>query len=386
MQKYELYDIVLSVLTSRIFKGSDVSPPRVGDVLKMIKSTKSIFNEESSLLRLHGEYTIVGDLHGNVDDLLRIFEDNSYPPDGKYVFTGDYVDRGLNSVEILLLLFALKNLYPEHIFLLRGNHESEDICSVYGFQSECEEKLGTEVFEAFIRSFSFMPFAAVINDSEFCVHGGICPEISELSQIEELKRPMLTSESLISNGILWSDPRADSMGFEPSDRGTGFLFNEEKLNMFLKANNLKCLIRSHESCMEGIDKPFGPNGNCITVFSNSDYCGMENTAAVIRVCQRNNENDDNNNDNNEDSIEENQNKDQKEDNKEPNENNDQLIIRTYEPLSNKDVSLRHVIIPEWIFTNNVPKASMQVPSFQFHEDDIINTIIESQFDLFYSDM
>lgn len=98
---------------------------------------RTVFLQQSILLELEAPLKVVGDIHGQFDDLLRIFDYGGFPPEQNYLFLGDYVDRGKQSVETMVLLLAYKVKYPENFFLLRGNHESAEINKLYGFYDEC---------------------------------------------------------------------------------------------------------------------------------------------------------------------------------------------------------------------------------------------------------
>ena len=257
------------------------------DIEDLIDLAETKFEKEPILINVPSNINVVGDIHGNITDLLRIFEKIGYPPENKFLFLGDYVDRGNNSLEVICLLLALKVQYPDSIYLLRGNHETKAICSSYGFLYEIIRKYNDGLFNKFIKLFSKLPIAAVVGNKILCVHGGISENMKTLDELKEKEKPGDFIGYGIVSDILWSDPLYSAPGFIPNSRGSGCFFNEEVLKKFLDDNNLIKLIRSHELCYEGYDYPFGPSDSCITVFSNTDYCGRGNFAAVAFIDNEN---------------------------------------------------------------------------------------------------
>ena len=114
------------------------------DLKELCEKAKEIFIEESNVQNVSAPVIICGDIHGQIYDLIELFKKGGDMPSSRYVFMGDYVDRGYNGVEVLELLLALKIKYPEHITLLRGNHESRQICFAYGFYEEITRKYGND--------------------------------------------------------------------------------------------------------------------------------------------------------------------------------------------------------------------------------------------------
>jgi protein phosphatase len=249
----------------------------------LIESCETLFTSEPGLLELAGPFVVVGDLHGDIDTLLQVLGAFDYPPSRSYLFLGDYVDRGENSIEVLLILYALKVLFPNHLYLLRGNHELKSICHKYGFREECCAFFSTKKpYTRFCRSFCEMPIAAVLNERVFCVHGGLSPAIEFLSDIPMLiEKPLTDVAGSPAGHLLWSDPSKDCTGFTPSAiRRTGFLFGADAVAAFLNDNGLSLMIRAHEFCDRGSHWTFD---TCLTVFSTCNYCGKGNTGAVALV-------------------------------------------------------------------------------------------------------
>jgi predicted phosphodiesterase len=153
-----------------------------------LKEMKRIFEQEPTLLELDGSFVVVGDLHGHFLDLCRIFKTFQYPNTFKYVFLGDIVDRGEFSFETIFFILLLKYFYPTSIYLIRGNHEFQNICSHYGFFAEIENLYPKEnIFDLFIDIFDVLPLAALLQQKFLCLHGGICPELMSLDQLKSIK-------------------------------------------------------------------------------------------------------------------------------------------------------------------------------------------------------
>ncbi|KAH0785186.1 Ser/Thr protein phosphatase [Histomonas meleagridis] len=280
--KCNIFDIILAILTLKYQGGAYVWDKKISEecINKFIKNTRTILSTEPSLLNLTGNFTVVGDIHGQLYSLLRIFDEFGYPPQTNYLFLGDYVDRGKNSLEVILLLLLLKSQYPHNIYLLRGNHEDEYVSTSYGFKAECLTKFTPNVYEKFIKTFKHLPYSAIINNKYLCVHGGIGPHVKKLIDIERIKKPSTIEMSEISLSIVWSDPSKNVKDFKCSYRGKGYLFGQENLRKFLSENNLTKLIRAHEYFKSGYTEPLE---GCISLFSAMNYFGDQNNISVAIV-------------------------------------------------------------------------------------------------------
>lgn len=111
------------------------------EIKYLCERSREIFLEQPILLELEAPIKVCGDIHGQYYDLLRLFEYGGFPPEANYLFLGDYVDRGKQSMETICLLLAYKIKYPENFFILRGNHECASINRIYGFYDECNHAL-----------------------------------------------------------------------------------------------------------------------------------------------------------------------------------------------------------------------------------------------------
>eukprot|EP00835_Amoeboradix_gromovi_P007031 NODE_1006_length_2292_cov_0.248518.p1 type:complete len:267 gc:universal NODE_1006_length_2292_cov_0.248518:1325-525(-) len=247
--------------------------PSVEQIELTISKFKEIMLSLSNIISLQTPIQLVGDIHGQYNDLLHIFELYNSPQECSYLFMGDYVDRGYYSIHVMLTLMIYKVLYPRHVNLIRGNHESRTISSTYGFYAECQSKYpNSNIWAAFMDAFDCLPLGAeIIGESKrmFVVHGGLSPLFQELDQLRLIDRFMEIPSDGIMADIMWSDPSADAEGFSLSPRGAGYLFGKHIVERFTEINNIDHIARAHQMCMEGFQELF--DDKCLTVWSAPNY-------------------------------------------------------------------------------------------------------------------
>lgn len=250
---------------------------QVKDVLSKLPSMVEITLKETEKI------TICGDTHGQYYDLLNIFNLNGLPSEtNPYLFNGDFVDRGSFSLEVILTLFGFKLLYPDNFHLLRGNHETDNMNQMYGFEGEVKAKYTAQMFQLFSEVFQWLPLAQCINNKVLVMHGGLFSEdgvtLEDLRKIERNRQP---PDSGPMCDLLWSDPQPQN-GRSISKRGVSCQFGPDVTERFLKQNNLDFIVRSHEVKAEGYEVTH--SGKCITVFSAPNYCDqMGNKGAYIHL-------------------------------------------------------------------------------------------------------
>lgn len=230
-----------------------------------------------------GKFTICGDVHGQFFDLLNIFKLNELPSEtNPYLFNGDFVDRGSFSVECIFTLFSLKLLYPRSFFLARGNHESEYMNKIYGFEGEVKAKYSDKMVQLFREVFNLLPLAHLIEGRILVMHGGLFSDDNvTLQDVRKINRNMDIPDSGPMSDLLWSDPQ-DMPGRAPSKRGVAIQFGPDVTAKFCEKNGLDYIVRSHEVKEKGYE--VAHNGRCVTVFSAPNYCDtMGNKGAFITI-------------------------------------------------------------------------------------------------------
>ncbi|OHT15922.1 Serine/threonine-protein phosphatase PP1-2 [Tritrichomonas foetus] len=250
------------------------------DILELCRTTLDIVKKQPHALELKPPVFIIGDIHGDLHDLLRIFN-RIQEFDNQILMLGDYIDRGGFSLEVCIVLFAMVSKFPNNFFLLRGNHEFPNVLSENSLEIELKAMYGkNQLFEEIHRVFSYLPLVATIGDQYFCVHGGISQHFNSIDDVKNLEYPIASINHKLVEELLWSDPCTKITNYLESTRGRGVLFGAGAVKSFMENTGYKMVIRAHQCVINGISK----FADCvITVFSSSFYNSEENKGAFIYV-------------------------------------------------------------------------------------------------------
>lgn len=235
------------------------------EITAICSAVREVFLSQPALVELTAPVKIVGDVHGQYTDLIRMFEMCGFPPNANFLFLGDYVDRGKQSLETILLLFCYKLKYPENFFLLRGNHECANVTRVYGFYDECKRRCNIKIWKTFIDTFNCLPIAAIVAGKIFCVHGGLSPSLTHMDDIRQIARPTDVPDYGLLNDLLWSDPADMEADWEANERGVSYCFGKKIIMEFLQRHDFDLVCRAHMVVEDGYE--FFNDRILVTVFS-----------------------------------------------------------------------------------------------------------------------
>lgn len=267
------------LIISTIEKGNPVPE---GQLIKLLNKLMEILYCEDNVLELSSPIVICGDIHGQLYDLFELFSkatDKGNIGSSKFLFMGDYVDRGYYSVETFAYLAALKVKYPSQFYLLRGNHECRSVNQTYGFYSESLTTYGhAGIWTLCNDVFDLLPMAALIDGRVFSVHGGLSPKITLIESIALLKRQVELPNSGPLCDLCWSDP-GESDSWRENQRGAGWLFGAPQVREFCFNNGLQFITRSHQLAMDGYKWYF--NNQLITVWSAPNYMYRSGNKACV---------------------------------------------------------------------------------------------------------
>jgi len=253
-----------------------------GQLKALLSETREVFLQQSALIELEAPLKICGDVHGQYHDLLRLFEYGGFPPESNYLFLGDYVDRGKQSLETITLMLCYRQKYPENFFLLRGNHECASITRIYGFYDECKRRHNIKMWKQFCDVFNCMPVCGIVDEKIVGMHGGLSPEISNWDQVRRLVRPTDVPDTGLICDLLWADPDKDIAGWAENDRGVSFIFGPDVVTSFLQKFDMDLVCRAHQVVEDGYE--FFAKRQLITIFSAPNYCGeFDNAGAMMSI-------------------------------------------------------------------------------------------------------
>ena len=248
----------------------------------LIEKSKEIFLAQPTLLNIKAPITVCGDIRGNLKSLKKVFEISGDTKDKSFIFLGNYVNRGNNSLECLCLLLAYKIKYRDTFYLLRGHYDDGQLSKNYGFYQECQEKTSENIYEQIALLLNCIPLAAVLDNKIFFVHGGISPKLNSLEQIRAIQRPIVVPKEGLVCDLIWSDPDKDMKDdWAESSRGAGKFFSEKPLVDFLEKNHFTMLCRGHTVINEGYDYLW--DKKLLTVFSSAKFCKCEGKGAIMEI-------------------------------------------------------------------------------------------------------
>uniref|UniRef100_A0ACD5TYW6 Uncharacterized protein n=2 Tax=Avena sativa TaxID=4498 RepID=A0ACD5TYW6_AVESA len=287
MDGHTVEDLIRRLLDGKTKSSSNKGPSSAGkkvqlsegEIRHLCVTAKGIFLSQPNLLELEAPINVCGDIHGQFSDLLRLFDYGGLPPAANYLFLGDYVDRGKQSIETICLLLAYKIKFPDNFFLLRGNHECASINRIYGFYDECKRRFSVRLWKLFTDCFNCLPVAALVDEKILCMHGGLSPDLDSLDRIREIQRPVDVPDQGLLCDLLWSDPDRESAGWGENDRGVSFTFGADKVAEFLNKHDLDLICRAHQVVEDGYE--FFADRQLVTIFSAPNYCGEFNNAGAL---------------------------------------------------------------------------------------------------------
>jgi len=287
-----------SFLNDLINKPHRIAKLNFDSISKILETVIDILKEENLFLEFSvneqtEEIYVIGDIHGNLDTLLKLIELINKNNPSLVIFLGDIVDRGPKQLECLLIILALKILFPLKYYILRGNHETLEMNQYYGFFQDFLSRFNDQSkFNKILRIYNLLPICASINKTILCLHGGIPQDIDILKKLKGKKsKDLSTIFKCISQSIyqiMWNDPKSGLKGFSDSFRGPGIkFFGFEVFGKFMEANSLKYLIRAHECFPEGYRCFF--NKRLVSIFSSANYRGYFSPNPASYVIIKNNE-------------------------------------------------------------------------------------------------
>ena len=237
-----------------------------------------------------GEAVVIGDLHGDMESLVRILEESNFlrranQKDGvTLVFLGDYGDRGAYSAEVYYIVLKLKLLFPHMVVLMRGNHEGpEDLLAYpHDLPTQFRVRFGEKGVAAHLKIrelFEHLYSAVIVEERYLMIHGGLPAQAHTIEDLAyaHIRHP---KQGFLEE-MLWSDPKEMISGIHASSRGAGKLFGEDVTKKVLKNFNVKIFVRGHEPCENRFK--INHEGRVLTLFSRKGPPYFNNCGAYLDI-------------------------------------------------------------------------------------------------------
>ena len=283
------------------------------EIIYLTDEVIKIISKENSLIKIRSPCKIFGNIYGLYSDLMRYFESYGNPSDNiqngdinvmQYIFLGDFCDRGNQSFEVILLLFALKIKYPNFIYLIRGHHEDININEFYGLGEECKQKLKEDIknedsiFNKINQVFNYLPFGVLVDNNILCIHGGIGSSINLLDDISNISRPTKVFQNpeniqqLNVLDLLYSEYDDEEEQDETNlyrvntlrdKKNKGFIvkYGKKRLEQFIERNNINLIIASHKFVKEGFCTYC--DDKLLNIFSCTNYMNKGNNIGAMII-------------------------------------------------------------------------------------------------------
>ncbi len=237
------------------------------DVKQLVGMICDLYASQPNVVEIPGRRVIfVGDLHGDLDSALAVRNYFLKSKDYSMVFLGDYGDRGPAQAETFNLVMALALQFPDRVVMLRGNHESEEVATRYGFYMDISRKYSHSMFEQYLKVFAVLPLAGLSSNGVFCCHGGVPEKIDNLSQILAINRRLPNFPDDVAYQMVWNDPKDRDFDFRPSCRGKRMkYFGQVAFDRFATDLDIELMLRGHEVFEEGFKSFFG--GKLFSIFT-----------------------------------------------------------------------------------------------------------------------
>ena len=290
----------------------DKFPFTKDEITSLIEEVIPIISKENSLIKIRSPCKIFGNIYGVYNDLMRFFESYGNPSDSiqngdinvmQYIFLGDFCDRGFYSLEVVLLLFALKIKYRNFIYLIRGHHEDKNINEFYGLGNECKIRLkddinnNNSIFNLINQVFDYLPFGVLVDGLTLLVHGGIGCSIEKLDDINNIIRPISVIhdaeniEQLHIIDLLYSEYDDNESNYsinqerDKNKKGLIVKYGKKRLDDFLNNNKINLLITAHQFIKDGFCT-FNDD-KLLTLFSATNYMDKyNNIGAMITIAKK----------------------------------------------------------------------------------------------------